>query len=556
MFRRFGAGNVYQVLKRMSMAGKEQRMDIISKAMKRGMHLCDDIKAEKQNWESFQECAKGRQLFLFGTGEGLNYLLRNYGDQLHIAGVIDNNLHMQGQKLGTFCDEAWKTVFEDLTICLPEMLREYPRQDIVVLITSTNFYQPMLKQMKEMGVEHCFVLLMMEADKRSRLKDYEGEDIDKIRDSYIAEYCRQDIEERKIILLIGVYGSHARQITRALLRVSADLDIVWIVNDMSIEAPNGVRLVYARNWKRYVYEMETAKIWIFDDIISPRIRKRDAQIYIQVKHWSSITLKKFYLEDRSSVLTPEVEADIKYDGARMDYLFSGSEFDEDSFRRGFMFQGENVRIGSPRSDVLFDQEVKKKVRERFHLRESDKICLYVPTYRLEEVKGNRNISVLLDMESLLNSLREKWDGEWFLFVRLHPSLVLKDNILADNEYVINAGRYMDSEELVAASNIMVTDYSSIMFEAAYKKEPVFLYAPDRRNYVGRERDLLIDYDMLPFPIAESDKELNQKIMEFETKKYQEDVKAFLDRYGVCEDGHASERAAEVILKLLERGRVS
>lgn len=556
MFRRFGAGNVYQVLKRMSMAGKEQRMDIISKAMKRGMHLCDDIKAEKQNWESFQECAKGRQLFLFGTGEGLNYLLRNYGDQLHIAGVIDNNLHMQGQKLGAFCDEAWRTAFENLTICSPEMLREYPRQDIVVLITSTNFYQPMLKQMKEMGVGHCFVLLMMEADKRSRLTDYEGEDIDKIRDSYIDEYCRQDIEERKIILLIGVYGSHARQITKALLRVSTNLDIVWIVNDMNIKTPNGVRLVYARNWKRYVYEMETAKIWIFDDIISPRIRKRDAQIYIQVKHWSSITLKKFYLEDRSSVLTPEVEADIKYDGARMDYLFSGSEFDEDSFRRGFMFQGENVRIGSPRSDVLFDQEVKKKVRERFHLRESDKICLYVPTYRLEEVKGNRNISVLLDMESLLNSLREKWDGEWFLFVRLHPSLVLKDNILADNEYVINAGRYMDSEELVAASNIMVTDYSSIMFEAAYKKEPVFLYAPDRRNYVGRERDLLIDYDMLPFPIAESDKELNQKIMEFETKKYQEDVKAFLDRYGVCEDGHASERAAEVILNLLERGRVS
>ncbi len=531
-------------------------MDIISKAMKRGMHLCDDINSEKQNWESFHECAKGRQVFLFGTGEGLNYLLRNYGDQIHIAGVIDNNLHMQGQKLGAFCDEAWRTAFENLTICSPEMLREYPRQDIVVLITSTNFYQPMLKQMKEMGVGHCFVLLMMEADKRSRLTDYEGEDIDKIRDSYIDEYCRQDIEERKIILLIGVYGSHARQITKALLRVSTNLDIVWIVNDMNIKTPNGVRLVYARNWKRYVYEMETAKIWIFDDIISPRIRKREEQIYIQVKHWSSITLKKFYLEDRSSVLTPEVEEAIKYDGARMDYLFSGSEFDEDCFRRGFMFQGENVRVGSPRSDVLFDQEVKKKVREHFHLREDDKICLYVPTYRLEEVKGKRDISVLLDVESLLESLREKWDGEWFLFVRLHPSLVLKDNIFADNQYIINAGRYVEGEELVAASNIMVTDYSSIMFEAAYKKEPVFLYAPDRRNYVGRERDLLIDYDMLPFPIAESDKELNRKIMEFETKKYQEDVKAFLDRYGVREDGHASERAAEVILNLLERGRVS
>jgi CDP-glycerol glycerophosphotransferase len=524
----------------------------IPRAMKKEMYSYNVIETEKQNWESFQECVKEKQLFLFGAGKGLNHFLRNYGKQIHIDGVIDNNPCIQGQNLGTCCDEAWQTKYDILPVYAPKVLMEYSKEDIVVLITSTYFYEPMFKQMEEMGIENCYVLSMMETDVRSHLTNKENEETGKIREDYIDEYCRQDIEEKKIIMLIGVYGSHARQITKALLRVSTDLDIVWIVNDMRVETPDGVRLVYGKNYKRYVYEMETAKIWIFDDIISPQIRKRESQIYIQVKHWSSITLKKFYLEDKSPVLTPEVEAAIKYDGARMDYLFSGSEFDEASFQRGFMFQGENIRVGSPRSDILFDSEITKKVKKHFHLGKSDKICLYVPTYRLEDVEKNRNISIALDMELLLKVLRKKWEGEWFLLVRFHPGLILKDNILMDSPYIINAGKYTDSEELVAASDIMVTDYSSIMFEAAYKKEPVFLYAPDREKYIGKERELLIDYNMLPFPIAESNEELNQNIMEFEIEKYQESIKAFMDGYGVCEDGHASERAAEFIIELLEK----
>lgn len=526
-------------------------MDIISRAMKKELHLHNDIETDKQNWKAFKECIEGKHLFIFGTGGGLNYFLRNYGSQIHIDGIIDNNASMQGQKLGMCCDEAWQTEFDELIICEPNILKKYSKQDTVVLITSINFYHEMMEQMKEIGIEHCYVLLALEADKRKHLKGSEEEDIDKIYNGYIDEYCRQNIEEKKIIMLIGVYGSHARQITRALLKVRRDLDIVWIVDDVRMEPPAGVRLLYSRNRKRYLYEMETAKIWIFDDIISPQIRKREAQIYIQVKHWSSITLKKFYLEDHSPVLTPEVEADIKYDGARMDYLFSGSKFDEDSFQRGFLFQGENIRVGSPRSDILFDESIRGKVLKHFSLKDGAKICLYVPTYRLEEVEKTHSMSIILDMEALLKVLRKKWYGEWYLFVRLHPSLITEDNMLPDNQYIINAGKYGECEELVAASDIMITDYSSIMFEAAYKKEPVFMYAPDRKEYIGGERDLLIDYNMLPFPIAESNEKLSQNIMGFDPEMYQENVKAFLDGYGVFEDGHASDRAAEFIMDLLK-----
>ncbi len=526
-------------------------MDIISDAIKKEKHLYDGIETENQKWTAFWECIKMRQLFLFGTGQGMNYFLRNYGDKVQIAGVIDNDARIQGQQLGACCGEAWQTVHGALIIYDPKVLMGYRKQDIVVLITSINFYPAMIKQMEEMGIENNYVLVMMEAAKRECLTDNEaGEDSENIRDSYIGRCCLQNIEEKKIVMLIGVYGSHARQITKALLKERKDLDIVWIVNDLRMERPEGVRFVYEKNWKQYVYEMETARIWIFDDIIPTFIRKREGQIYIQVKHWSSITLKKFYLDDKSPVLTPEVERAIKQDGARMDYLFSGSEFDEASCKSGFLFRGQNVRIGSPRSDVLFKPEIRDSVREWFGLGKGTKICLYAPTYRLQEFEESHSMHIVLDMVSLRKALQEKWGGEWYIFVRLHPSLELKEDEMFQNRYIIYAGSYLCGEELAAASDVLITDYSSIMFEGAYVKKKVFLYAPDRQKFIGQERELLIDYDELPFPLAASDAELHQMIRNFDVAMYERKVTEFLRRYGVCEDGHASKRAAEFILNLI------
>lgn len=527
--------------------------DIISRAMKKKMHLCDDIGTEKQTWEAFGESIRGKRLFLFGVGEGLNYFLRNYGSQIHIAGAIDNNSRIQGQTLGTCCEEAWRTEFDALPVWAPEKLREYARQDIVVLITGIYFYAPMYKQMEEMGIAHCYILLMMEADRRSRLADYEVEDFDKIYDGYLEEFSRQKIEEKKIIMLIGVYGGHARQITRALLKVRTDLDIVWIVDDVRIEKPGGVRFVYAKNWKRYLYEMKTAKIWLFDDIAPLNIEKREGQIYIQVKHWGSVTLKKFYLDDRSSVFTEETVKAIRRDGARMDYLFSGSEFDEKSCRSGFGFQGIAVRVGSPRSDVLFDPTVREKVLSRFQLGDQVNICLYVPTYRLKDLEPGQEISLSLKMPQLIKALEDKWGGTWYLFVRVHPCLTFEGEDIFQNKNIINVTQYVDSQELAAASNVLITDYSSIMFEAAYVKKPVFLYAPDRKQFIDGERELLIEYDHLPFPAAETNEQLIQNIDFFGQRGYEKKIDDFMDEYGVHEDGHASERAARFINELLETG---
>ena len=88
----------------------------------------------------------------------------------------------------------------------------------------------------------------------------------------------------------------------------------------------------------------------------------------------------------------------------MDYLLSGSEFDEKSCRSGLAFRGKAIRVGSPRSDILFDSSAKEKVFAKFHLRSNTHVLLYAPTYRDKEFRENHSMRISLDMEGLLHTL--------------------------------------------------------------------------------------------------------------------------------------------------------
>ena len=526
-------------------------MDLIARAMERGKHLCKDRKLTEQTWELFCQQSAGKKVFLFGTGIGMDYFLRYCCNHLGIAGIIDNNKEKQDKELGWDSAEAFQTEYEHLIIQSPDVLKKYDDQDTVVLITSVNYYVPMAEQLKQMGFTNYFSLLTLEANDRKKRPNAERKDYVEIREEYIDWCCQQKIECNKIVMRIGEYGGHAKSITNQLLKSEEKLDLVWLVRSPDEGHPAGVRLVPERNWKRYIYEMETARIWIFDAYMYGYIRKREGQIYIQTKHWSSITLKTFGLDDASTCASEENVDHLKKDGKRMDYIFSGSEFDERSCRSGLAFEGKAIRVGSARSDILFDPFVKKHVFDKLNLDMDTRALLYAPTYRDKDFRRNHSMPITLDMEGLLDVLTKKWGGKWILLVRLHPWLTFEGCGLTETENVINVGDYPESEELVAAADVMVTDYSSIMFEAAYLKRPVFLYAPDKTEYIDGERGLLLEYDTLPFPAAVSNEGLWQCISEFNKTAYEKNVTFFLNRHGVREDGHASERAAKVITDLLK-----
>ena len=361
------------------------------------------------------------------------------------------------------------------------------------------------------------------------------------------EYCRREIEEKKIVFYNqNGYCGHGKYITEELLRQRKDLDIVWLVKDLTLEVPDGVRLVYSLNYRNFIFELETAKAWVFDYWVPTYIEKRPEQIYFQVKHWASVTLKTFGLDVALFQNNkPHIYSSL-YNSKIIDYIIVGSRFDEISCRSGFAFTGEVCYAGSPRSDVLFEsRNMKEKVCRYYGINEQAHLLIYSPTFRVVEDQLETG-DIQLDFIRLQELLTDKFGGTWYILLRFHPYILENNKEIEQFEYVIDASRYSDSQELVAASDILITDYSSIMFEPTFVKKPVFLFAPDKDEYINGERKLLIDYESLPFSIARTNEELGQNMDAFDQEKYQKAIERFLNQYDVHEDGHASERAAGFI----------
>lgn len=534
-------------------------MDIIAKAIENKKNISSIEKLNHQTWEQFEQARIGKKVFLFGAGACSPYYWRKYWDAEQLMGVIDNDVKKQGRKLGDLIQEGFLTKEENLIVSDIKSLEKYDPDSLVILIASINYYEEIVMQLENLGIYDVFVMLIMEANYRIKLgKGYDDPfyDLKKEKEKFADRCCQLPIQEKKIVFkAFGTYSDHGKYITEQLLKLRKDLDIVWIVSNSNAKLPDGVRLAPPGNWRKYIYEMETAHIWIINTIIEGFLHKREDQIYIHTKHWASITLKKFYLDASTITDIPEDVKLWKYNGHCMDYIITGSEFDEESCRRGFDFHKEFIKAGSPRTDAMFYGDIlREKVCKKYNISYDKKFLVYAPTYRYQskDMLGHyaeaRNIEI--DYAQLKDSLESRFGGEWYIFLRLHPAVAKESKNIVRPEYVIDASNYEDSEELCSACDILISDYSSIMFEPAFVKKPVFLFATDREEYIDKEYDLLIDYVTLPFPIAETNEELSENIMNFDQKEYEQKIDAFLDKYGVHEDGHASERAAEFILRLI------
>lgn len=145
------------------------------------------------------------------------------------------------------------------------------------------------------------------------------------------------------------------------------------------------------------------------------------------------------------------------------------------------------------------------------------------------------------------ALSQRFGGEWKILYRLHPNIA--DTVSFENlpECCIDASHYQDMQELLVLSDILITDYSSSMFDAAYLEKPCILYASDLNAYISRERSLYFNINTLPFPVVCDNNALEQCIKNFDTEKYQRDIHSFMEQIGSFEKGTACERIVKEIL---------
>ncbi|MBR1728461.1 MAG: CDP-glycerol glycerophosphotransferase family protein [Selenomonadaceae bacterium] len=496
---------------------------------------------KNKTWQDFKLECQSKKVILYGLGSLLNNLFLRVNEKISIIAAVDNDKSKQGHKLGEFFNEIDLQEASEILISSPKILDSYNPNEVVILISSLRYSEGIIQDLANEKFFNCFSVLHLEFNYKESLrkKNLPVDDTNNYIREY-AKFCAENFPIQKNKIIFGGmdrYPEHGRAITEQLLKLDKNLEIIWLTNTPNIFCPKNVKLIYEGKWKNFIYELETAKFWILNMPLRVQAIKREEQIYIQVKHWSSITLKKFYLNEEVNDFEREIW---KQNGDLIDFMISGSEFDEKTCQRGFNFHKKFLRFGSPRSDILFDpQPCREKIFDLYNLDRNEKILLYAPTFRANSQFQDLNYELLLKL------LRKKFGAEWKIFVKFHPSM--KNFSAIENESVINVSNYANGQELIAAADIMISDYSSIMFESAYVLKPVFLYAPDKDEYIKSEREFFIDYDSLPFPIAMTNDELSRQIEIFDIDKYRRDVKNFLNRYGVNEDGQASERTAKFII---------
>lgn len=333
------------------------------------------------------------------------------------------------------------------------------------------------------------------------------------------------------------YGCNPKYITEYILRTypSGHFELVWAFNDLgSKEHLKGFKKVRTMSLK-YFYELCTSKVIITNHRTTELFIKRKDQYYIQTWH-SSLRLKKIEKDAETSLKSNYVEM-AKKDSLKCDLLLSGCEYSTNIFKSAFWYEGEIFEHGTPRNDILFNltKEQKRDILKRLDIPENHKVVLYAPTFRRENGFDVYN----LEFSNIIESLKNKYGGEWVFLVKLHPHLIKQSGVFSKEQQIIDVTSYDDIQELLGITDFLISDYSSLIFDFAITGRPCFLYVPDFKEYRENDRDLYFNINNLPFITAKSMHELLESINEFNYAKYSESLNDFINYIGTFEDGKAS-----------------
>lgn len=204
-------------------------------------------------------------------------------------------------------------------------------------------------------------------------------------------------------------------------------------------------------------------------------------------------------------------------------------------------------VGIPRTDVFFDEtykhDTRAKVLETYPaLEKANKVILYAPTFRGNNARSASFPMQILSIHFLGDFLKEHG---YCMMVKFHP--FVKSELEIPEEYrenIIDATTYPDINELLTATDILVTDYSSVIYEAALLKIPMLFFAFDLDNYNG-DRGFYEPYEeIVPGKIVKTLKGLMDAIENDDCEA--EKLEGFLTKNFTYTDGHSTDRVIDLL----------
>lgn len=317
------------------------------------------------------------------------------------------------------------------------------------------------------------------------------------------------VDKNKILLSSGAgkfIGDSPYVIYKELVKDSFfdDYEMIWAVDDVEKFKNDGFNVVKINSLKYLIIAL-SSRIWITSVNIERGLHfKRSDNFYINT--WHGIPLK--YIGNDVSG-----RADYNFNDINV-FLISG-EYEREIYKRAFNLKSDAIyKLGLPRNIELENFEVKDKhvLLEKLQLGKlsNKRILFYAPTWRGYDYNPLN-----------LSKLKSAVENEYHIIVKSHPLEKLEFN----DEEVTDVSHISDVSSLLKISDVIISDYSSIMIDFALLKRPIFSYIPDYKKY-HRERGLYVSKEELAPNVFENEdalikgiKSLNVNQERTKTEKY-------------------------------------
>ena len=342
------------------------------------------------------------------------------------------------------------------------------------------------------------------------------------------------------------YSDSPRRISELLLKEHPEIQQVWAFVEpekFAFLEEKGIKVVKYKSLE-YLYYVMTSKVYVDNAEFWSALKFRPGQMVLET--WHGGGAYKRVGGHRIDVNEREQQHAVEKMNKITLFLSSSRAFTKYVIRDAYQYRGEVLECGLPRNDDLLspDPATAAKAQKTLGIPEGAKVLLYAPTFR-----NSHSLDLYdVDFARLKASLEARFGGEWVIVLRMH--YYLADKAMAVGApWLYNATSYPDMQELLLASDVLLTDYSSCMWDFSLMHKPCFLYARDIAAYQG-ERDFYTSIESWPFPLAADNDALEQVIKEFDEEKYRTDAVRHHEELGSTESGTAAKQCMERIAAFL------
>ncbi|MGY2004315.1 CDP-glycerol glycerophosphotransferase family protein [Blastococcus sp. SYSU DS1024] len=345
----------------------------------------------------------------------------------------------------------------------------------------------------------------------------------------------------------GHFSDSSRALYEALLERGVDATHTWLsAPHTQATFPADVETLTFGS-PESIDALEGADLVISNDHIPLDWQKRPGTTYLQT--WHGTMLKRIH---NDVLWAPEGRlAYLDQDIARWDLLLSPNAVTTERLRKAFGFTGPIHETGLPRNDLLSSprrEELRTQVRADLGIEPGQTVVLYTPTWRDDlvfEKAGSKDFEFAIDLEDFSARLGE----DHVLLLRLH-NMVMDRLEIVDGSAVRDVCNHPDIRDLYLAADMMVTDYSSTMFDFAITGRPLLFYTYDLENYRDQLRGFYFDLeDVAPGPLVRDSRELVSAIADVDgiRSEYAERYARFQEMFCHLEDGAAAQRVLDLLL---------